>query len=123
MAQMSFIDVNSTTVAEVHEMIMDLAMEIANAAIANDDRIARKYRGPALMNATGYNDGKLVLEITDEYQTAPDKVKSIYREHALQAVQRAIVHSKEAFAGLILGEAKVGRNYFNTWSQAPTRLF
>lgn len=123
MAQLSFIDANDTTVDEVHEMIMNLAAEIANAAITADDRIPRKYRGPALMNGSPYSDGELILLILEEYQGVPDKWKAVYHQHAVSAVQRAIMHNQKAFAGLILGEAKAGRNYFARWPQAPERLF
>lgn len=123
MAQMTFIDANATNVAEVHEMIMDLAVEIANAAITADTTIPRKFRGPALMNGSPYHEGQLVLLVTEEYQGAGDRVKRKYHRHGVTAVKRAIMHNRNAFAGLILGEAKAGRNYFDRWPQNPTRLF
>jgi hypothetical protein len=67
------------------------------------------------MNGSPYNEGRLVLEITEEYQGAPERVKERWREIAVQAIQEAIIHHQELFAGLILGEAKQGRNYFNQW--------
>jgi hypothetical protein len=120
--QMRLIDLNDTTVSEVHEHICDTAVEIANRMV-DDPEFPRKWRGTVFMNGAPYNDGKLVLEITDEFQGAPEKVKKRWRQIAVQAVQSAIVQHQELFAGLILGEAKQGRNYFHNWPQAPAQLF
>jgi hypothetical protein len=92
--------------------------------IANDMDIPKKWRGGQVVrNASPYNDGRLVLEITEEYGMAPDKVKWRYRVHAQEALKGAIVQQGELFVGMVFGEARAGRNYFDRWQQAPTTLF
>lgn len=113
----------STTVEEVHEILCDSAVRIANDLATNDMRIPKRYRGPVFRNGSPYNQGRLVLEITEEYYTASARTKKIYRALAQQAIRAAIFKNKELFAGLILGEARAGRNYFDRWDQAPTVLF
>jgi hypothetical protein len=120
--QMKLMMLSDTTVSEVHERICDTAVEIANEKTL-DPSFPKKWRGPVFMNGSPYNEGRLVLEITEEYQGAPERVKKRWREIAVQAIQEAIVQHQKLFAGLILGEAKRGRNYFNQWEQAPTQLF
>lgn len=121
--QITLIDVHNTSVERIHEHICDTAVDIANASIAIDTRIPKKYRGPAIRNGAPYNEGRLVLEIAEEHSAVPDNVKAIYRTLAAKALKEALVRHKDLFAGMILGEAKAGRNYFNRWQQAPTRLF
>lgn len=122
MSQMRMIIPTDTTVEEIHEHILDTAVEIANG-LTFDRRIPRKWQGPVFMNGAPYNDGRLVLEIVEEYQFAPGNIKAFYRQVALQAIQRAIIQHQTLFTGLILGEAKAGRNYFERWEQAPSVLF
>jgi hypothetical protein len=113
-----------TTVEEIHEMICDSAATVANYLIANDMSLPKKWRGgPVIRNSSPYNEGRLVLEITEEYSGASEKVKKIYRKHAHDALKGSIVHHGEVFAGMIFAEARAGRNYFDNWQQAPTTLF
>lgn len=121
--QMKFIDIANTTVEEIHEHICDTAVEIANARASADTRLARKWRGGPFMNGSPYNNGALVLEIVEEYRSAPEKVQRIYADIAVSAIHSAIVHHQDLWIGLLLGEAKNSRNYFDRWQQAPTRLF
>lgn len=121
--QMRLIDTRDTTVPEIHEHICDRAVELAHEYILNDGAIPRKWRGPALMNGAPYNDGSLCLEIVEEFQGAPDPVKKRYRQAAVRGIQNAIMENADVFAGLILGEAKAGRSYFDRWPQVPTQLF
>ncbi len=121
--QMKLTILTDTSVAEIHETICDTAVEIANTAIGQDMSLAKKWRGGALMNGAPYNEGRLVLSIVEEYQSAPEKVKYKYRLHGNQGLQRAILQHKDLFVGLILGEARQGRNYFDRWPQTPITLF
>ena len=121
--QMRFIDPLSTTVEEIHEFICDTAVELANGQIAADTRIPKKFKGSVFQNGAPYNEGRLTLDISEEFWSATDRVKDIYREIAVRAIQSAILQHNNLFVGLILGEAKAGRNYFNSWEQAPTVLF
>lgn len=121
--QMRMIDTNATTVAEIHELICDTAVELATGYVENDGAIPRKWKGPVFRNGAPYNDGRLVLEIVEEYQGAAEPVKKRYRQAALRGTQAAIMQHQDLFGGMILGEMKAGRNYFNYWAQAPSQLF
>lgn len=121
---MTEFDPTNTTVEEIHDMLCDAAATVANYMIANNMDIPRKWRGgQVIQNASPYNDGKLTLDITEEYSGAPERVKRIYRTVANQALRGGIVTHKELFVGMIFGEARAGRNYFDRWKQAPTTLF
>jgi hypothetical protein len=117
-------DPTATTVAEIHERICEDASWKANEWIADDAKIPSMWRrGYIIQNVSPYNNGQLSLAITDEYSGAPPKVKKRYREHARRAIKWAIVKNQELFVGMIFGEARAGRNYFQRWQQAPTQLF
>lgn len=118
-------DITSTTVEEVHEIICDDAVRIANDSIANDFNLGKKWRGghPVWRNGVPYNEGRLVIEITEEYQSAGPRIKDIFREHGMRAIRQAILKHGELFAGMVFGEARAGRNYFNRHDPTPTRLF
>ena len=121
--QMRLTDLSSTSVAEIHEIICDTAVEIANLAVSQETRIPKKWRGPALKNGSPYSEGRLVCVIAEEYQLAPDKVKIHYRRIAVESIHKAMIQHGDLVAGMILGEARQGRNYFKQWPQAPTQLF
>lgn len=116
-------DPTSTTVKEIHERICEDASWLSNDLIASDKRIANKWKGYVIRNDSPYNEGRLSLAISDEYHGAPDRVKTLYREHAVQGLRRAIHQNQELFVGMIFGEARAGRNYFNHWVQTPVTLF
>jgi hypothetical protein len=116
-------DPTATTVEEIHERICEDASWLANDAISKDDRIPYKWGGYVIQNMSPYNDGQLSLAISDEYRDANPKIKKLYREHATEGLRKAIVKNQELFVGMIFGEAREGRNYFNRWQQAPTQLF
>lgn len=116
-------DATSTTVEEIHDIISDTAVDIAHDAVDQDTRIPRKWKGQVFRNGSPYNNGRLVLEITEEYQSAPDSVKRLYRQAANLALRRSISYHQELFAGMIFGEARAGRNYFDRWHQHPSVLF
>lgn len=116
-------DPTNTSVEEVHEIICENAVTLANNLIESDPRIAKRYKGPVFRNGAPYNGGKLVLEITEEYHGVPDRIKKFYREVGAQGVRMSIMQNQELFVGLIFGEARAGRNYFDNWQQAPTTLF
>lgn len=116
-------DPTNTSVAEIHDIISDTAVDIAHDIVEDDSRIPRKWKGPVFRNGSPYNNGGLCLEITEEYQGATDKVKTAYREAANLAIRRSISYHQELFVGMIFGEARAGRNYFMGWEQTPTKLF
>lgn len=117
-------DPTNTSVEEIHDKLCEQATTVANYQIANDMSIPKKWRGgEVIRNGSPYNEGRLVLEITEEYGTAPDKVKTKYRTHAHEAIKGVIVSQGELFVGMIFGEARAGRNYFDYWQQAPQTLF
>lgn len=120
---MSEFDPTNTTVEEIHEIICADAVRIANDLVSQSPRVARKWKGPVFRNGSPYNDGRLVLEITEEYRGAPENVQRVYRTEGMQAVRMAVVQNQELFVGTIFGEARAGRNYFDNWQQAPTRIF
>lgn len=121
--QMRMIDPASTTVAEIHEVICDTAVRLATGYVENDSAIPRKWKGPVFRNGSPYNDGRLVLEIVEEYQGSSDQIKERYRKAAVRAIQNALMLHQDFVGGLIIGEMKAGRNYFNYWAQAPSQLF
>lgn len=116
-------DPKNTTVEEVHDLLCEDAMKLGNNMVDNDPAIPRKYKGPVFRNGSPYNDGRLVLEITEEYQTVPDRIKAQYRTIAANAIRMAVMQNQDVFVGMIFGEARSGRNYFDRWTQAPERLF
>lgn len=113
----------NTSVAEIHYLISEDAAWIANQLIYEDRYIPKKWKGYVFMNASPYSQDGLTIEVAGGYQGAPARVKSRYQKHGKLAIQQAIVKNKNEFVGLILGEAKAGRNYFMRWDQAPTQLF
>jgi hypothetical protein len=118
--------VTSTTVEEVHEILCDDAVRIGNLLVENEPRLGREWKGghPVFRNGSPYNEGRLVIEITDEYKTAGPRVRDIFRELGHTAIRRAIQRNGELFVGMILGEARAGRNYFDRHGeQVPTTLF
>lgn len=116
-------DPTNTTVEEIHERICEDASWKANELITADPAIPNKWKGYVIRNDSPYNDGRLSLAITDEYEGAPEKVKKLYRLHSNVALRRSIMDSQELFVGMIFGEARAGRNYFDRWQQAPTQIF
>lgn len=116
-------DPTNTSVEEIHERICENASWKANELIATDTRIANKWKGYVIRNDSPYNDGRLSLAISDEYRSAPEKVKNLYRLHANTALRQSIMTNQELFVGMIFGEARAGRNYFERWKQAPSQLF
>lgn len=116
-------DPTATSVEEIHDIISDTAVDIAHDIIEKDTRVPRKWKGHVFRNGSPYNNGGLCLEITEEYQGATDKIKRIYREAAILAIQRSVMYHQELFVGTIFGEARAGRNYFDNWQQAPATLF
>jgi hypothetical protein len=116
-------NIHDAVIKDIHENICDTAVKIANNELANDTRVPKNFRGPAFRNGSPNNDGRLVLELTDEYTSATERTKRVYRKVAHQSLIKAISQHRDLFAGMILGEAKAGRNYFDQWPQAPTTLF
>lgn len=112
-----------TSVEEIHELICDEAVKIANNMVASDPAVPKKYKGSVFRNSSAYNDGRLVLEITEEYHTVPDRIREIFRDIGAQSVRMAVMQNQELFVGMIFGEARRGRNYFSRWTQTPERLF
>lgn len=121
--QMRMIDPLSTTVEEIHEHICDTAVELAIGYVEADRSIPLKWRGPVFRNGAPYNDGRLVLDIEQEYQSAPANIKARYHKAAVRGVQAALVQHQDWVGGMILGEMKAGRNYFDRWGHAPSQLF
>lgn len=113
----------STTVEEIHDIICDTALDIAHDIVLADQRIPKKWKGHVFRNGAPYNDGRLVLEITEEYQGARERVRKRYQEAAVLAINRSIEYHQELFVGMIFGEARAGRNYFDRWQQAPSTIF
>lgn len=116
-------DLTSTSVEEIHDIISDTAVDIAHDIVEQDTNIPRKFKGHVFRNGSPYNDGGLCLEITEEFRGATDKVKARYQHAAMLAIRRSVVYHQDLFVGMIFGEARAGRNYFQRWQQAPTQLF
>lgn len=116
-------DSTNTSAEEIHDIISDTAVDIAHDIVEQDTRIPRKFKGHVFRNGSPYNDGGLCLEITEEYQSATAKVRVYYHQAALLALRRSIKYHQDLFVGMIFGEARAGRNYFDRWSQSPTKLF
>lgn len=121
---MAEFDPTNTSVEEIHDKLCEGAATVANYLIANDQSIPSKWRGGEVVrNGSPYNEGKLVLEITEEYGSASERIKTKYRVHIREALKGAIVQQGELFVGMIFGEARAGRNYFERWQQTPTTIF
>lgn len=115
-------DPTNTSVAEVHFIICEQAVDIANQKI-NDTKIANKWKGTPIQNNSQYAGDGLSLIVAPEYQSCPPRVREIYTTNATQALRQAIANNQEKFVGMVFGEAKAGRNYFDRWQQAPVHLF
>ncbi len=116
------------TSEEAHSEICEHAASLANRWLDEDPRIPNRWKGRILENASPYTTervqaGNLSLRITEAYQSAPEGIRTKYRQYATRAIRQALADKQELWVGVILGEARLGRNYFHRWSQSPTTLF
>lgn len=114
---------DDTSVAEVHFIICEEAALIANLSVLYDENIPNKWKGPVLQNSSQFSGDNLSLQINPDYESAPDRILNKYINYAADAIAESITKNQNLWVGLIIGEAKADRNYFDRWTQAPTRLF
>jgi hypothetical protein len=120
-----------------HIILLDAAA-IANRLAAQEEDISQSGFEPT-EDRTGFVSGELFRAdpiqsrkggltlsidpfIFDLYSA---KMKLRLREIGKQAIKEALVNNQEQFVGLILGEAREGRNYFDRFvvENQQTRLF
>jgi hypothetical protein len=119
----------------VQHMILLDAADIANRKAAQEHGIEKGGFEPDEAKTSFVNGelfradpvqsrkGGLALSIDpvvfDSYNA---KMKSRLREIGKEAIKEALVNNQEQFVGLILGEAREGRNYFDRFVQIDQQI-
>jgi hypothetical protein len=112
--------VGFTTLEEAHEFLREEASWMANKIAFESSKIPRKWKGFIF---TPDNRG-LALRVDPFYERAPQRVLNEYRLVAKQALHQALVENGDLVGGLIVGLAKQGQNYFDTFGDyEPKQLF
>jgi hypothetical protein len=101
------------SVQAIHKEILTRAAQIAN----EDPRLpfeGKPFREAEVKSAKGglcldYDEGLVILSPEDQREAIQDVMKRIGTDAILQALSE----KKDLFVGLILGEARKGRNYFD----------
>lgn len=101
-----------TTVRKEHRRIADearlLAMDIANG----DPRIDNQFIGDGLFRISNNDDG---LSLTVSQGAWSTEQAEALQEIGEQALQQAVMEDLALVVGLVVGEARAGRNYFTTY--------
>ena len=112
----------ATSIAEVHRRICYDAATIAN----QDERLIGLIpgiEGAIFREATSLsNRGGLAIAFMEGLEYADPEVVMMLRQIGREAVRRAILQNKELFAGLIVGEARKGQNYFDQFENDASVL-
>jgi len=115
----------------VQEMILWDACDIANASLPDVVTNALERGDSSYVAGDVFHPsqsqslkGGLCLEIDPGIVRAlsPELMQEL-RELMVKSLQKAIIKNKEQFVGLILGEARQGRIYFDRFPQGDPRLF
>jgi hypothetical protein len=117
----------------VHHMLLIEAADIANQKLSEEVATEKDFGadiglppGEAFRpDPLASKKGGLCLTI-DPSITLMRKPETIQRLHEIgvEAVRQALVKNQEQFVGLILGDARKRRNYFDRFDPNPqTRLF
>jgi hypothetical protein len=109
----------------VQHMLLFDAADIANQQIPHEDLRLRNGQ-PARLHGEVFRadpvrstKGGLCLSVDTVTANSLSKA-SIKRLHELgvQSMRKALVQNKEQFVGVLVGEARQGRNYFDRFVQA-----
>jgi hypothetical protein len=101
------------SVQSAHKEILGRAAEIAN----QDPRVpfqGSPFREAEVKSTKGglcldYDEGLLILSPEEERE----RVQEVMTRIGTDAILQALSEKKDLFVGLILGEARKGRNYFD----------
>lgn len=110
-------------VREVHRKINRDAADIAN----HDERLAGLLpglEGSVFHEATELsNRGGLAISFMEGLEYADPETIQTLREIGREAVKASILRNQDLFIGLMLGEARQGRNYFTRFEDEGPELF
>lgn len=103
---------------DIHSIILDRAAKIANADPRLPEEVTSKGTVPFFdanwRTAGDYLTLGFVQGILEPIEDPERKqaVQETMRQIGVEAVKSSIVQNKELFVGMMLGEAKQGRQYF-----------
>lgn len=101
---------------EAHEVILNKAAELANREVKTQFAF-HKIEGDLFKPHT-YTKGKLSLQYDLHESQYTEDEKNRLEQIAVNAVHQALLEEKKTFAGLIVGQAREGKNYFDWYDNA-----
>lgn len=115
-------------IEEIHYIILADAADMANIEVGREPGFERFsgqiFHADPAERPNGKGGLALVL---DDIATRSLNRRQIARLHEIgrEAIRKAIVQNKEGFVGLIIGDAREGRDYFERFASPnqQTRLF
>lgn len=106
-------------VQEVHHLILFDAADIANAELSALNEIGPSGGQIFRADPAVSERGGLSLSIDPVvYAGLPEAVKAQVHDIGRRAIRQALVMNSNQFVGLILGEARQDRNYFDRFPNA-----
>lgn len=107
---------------ELHDRLIQAAADIANKNLPDE----YKSWGPIFAPVPSTNTLSLTVQNGMPYiMTLPDREKRVkaLRKLAAKSVKEALLENRELVAGLIVGYARQGENYFDRYSrEEPQQL-
>lgn len=115
------LDPGSTSVNEVHRIISAAAADLANqdarkdprfsfvASAEQSEKVQEGYYGLSIE----WDPGRIHLTFS---QADRERVQQVMEEVGRDAIHAAIHANQELFVGVILGEARQGRDYFELFN-------
>lgn len=110
------------TVSDVHKAISQRAADIANRMLAQDDMLSNYFKGDVFMesaaNSARRNSSELGIGVRYEQildfpgRNVNESLEDRLTYVGQQALNQAVVEMGPEFVGLIVGEAKEGKDYF-----------
>jgi hypothetical protein len=100
-------------IEDVHRAILRDAAMIANQKLITID-LGRTFAGELFRADPIRSDkGGLCLSLEEQVRSLdPEQIQTLHQIGA-QAIHQALLRNKDKFIGLVLGDARQGRNYFD----------
>jgi hypothetical protein len=118
-------NLGQTSVEGVHEQIGLYAAQLANDAVPRYPALA-KYapsgRATIFEYVTERIGGGLGLTLVSGYEQLPPADLNVLRKIGVAAIHKALIDRKDLFVGLVIGEARQGRNYFDRYDPANRQV-
>jgi hypothetical protein len=101
-------------VEDVHREILRDAAAIANQKLTTDVNFSTTLMGEVFRpDPIRSNKGGLCLSLEEQVRSLDPEQIQVLHQIGAQAIRQALLRNKEKFVGLILGDARQGRNYFD----------